>query len=130
MGLKKCPKCELNYIQDDEKMCYVCKRAMVGERESDEELPAICLECGERPAVRGSELCALCLKEKRHQEKLEKLADEMAGAEGLDLHEIELDEIDVPITADIPESELEEIDKELGNDSEPENVVDDGLKLD
>ncbi len=26
MGLRKCPRCELNYIRDDEKLCDVCSR--------------------------------------------------------------------------------------------------------
>ena len=32
MGLRKCPRCELNYIRDDEQLCNVCKRHMKGER--------------------------------------------------------------------------------------------------
>ena len=28
MALRKCPRCELNYIKDDEKYCNVCRREM------------------------------------------------------------------------------------------------------
>ena len=31
MGFIKCPRCELNYIQEDEQYCPVCKREMKGE---------------------------------------------------------------------------------------------------
>ena len=55
MGLRKCPRCELNYIRDDEQLCNVCKRHMKGEAETD-DVVTICTECGENPAVRGSEL--------------------------------------------------------------------------
>lgn len=71
MGLRKCPRCELNYIRDDEQLCNVCKRHMKGEAETD-DVVTICTECGENPAVRGSELCAMCLREARRQENLER----------------------------------------------------------
>ncbi len=74
MALRKCPKCELNYIRDDEKFCNVClreiKRGQHGRAEEDEET-IMCTECGEAPAVRGGELCADCLREQRRQVELE-----------------------------------------------------------
>ena len=62
MGLIKCPRCELNYMFDTDKMCSVCKREVRGESEQDEMLE-LCSECGENPVVPGQELCAYCLKE-------------------------------------------------------------------
>ncbi|MBQ9938828.1 MAG: hypothetical protein IJO96_04775 [Oscillospiraceae bacterium] len=128
MGLRKCPRCELNYIRDDEQVCNVCKRHMKGEVEAD-ELITICSECGENPAVRGSELCAICLREVRRQENLEKLVDEMAENAVDDMHEL-----DMPLDDeenDIPEMELEEIDKELGGDMDSdEDLVQDEEEFD
>ena len=115
MGLRKCPRCELNYIRDDEQLCNVCKRHMKGEAETD-DVVTICTECGENPAVRGSELCAMCLREARRQENLEKRADDLTGSSVVDDMD-GIDELEVPIDDDIPEIELEEIDKELGGDS-------------
>lgn len=115
MGLRKCPRCELNYIRDDEQLCNVCKRHMKGEVETD-DVVTICTECGENPAVRGSELCAMCLREARRQENLEKMADDLTGSSVVDDMN-GIDELEVPIDDDIPEIELEEIDKELGGDS-------------
>ena len=74
MGLRKCPRCELNYIRDDEQLCNVCKRHMKGGADD----------------LTGSSV-----------------VDDMDG----------IDELEVPIDDDIPEIELEEIDKELGGDS-------------
>lgn len=78
MALRKCPKCELNYIKDDEEFCNVCLREMkkaVSRRkqpEEEEETEIImCTECGEAPAVHGSGLCAQCLKEAKRQTELE-----------------------------------------------------------
>lgn len=79
MAFKKCPKCELNYIREDEQYCNVCLREMrrvAGKvkRDEDDEEVLICTECGEAPAVRGSELCAECLKEQKRQVELENAA--------------------------------------------------------
>lgn len=74
MGLKKCPKCELNYIREGETMCNVCLRTMKSRRHSGKENAGeviICSECGEKPAEPGQELCADCLREQRRQEDLE-----------------------------------------------------------
>ena len=102
-------------MRDDEQICNVCKRHMKGEAETD-DVVTICTECGENPAVRGSELCAMCLREARRQENLEKRADDLTGSSVVDDMD-GIDELEVPIDDDIPEIELEEIDKELGGDS-------------
>lgn len=115
MGLKKCPRCELNYIREDESLCNVCRRSMKGEPEL-EELAAVCSECGENPAIEGSELCAICLREVRRQENLEKLADELNSKDHTGMDDMDdIEGLEVPMEDDdIPKLELEEIDKELG----------------
>ena len=83
MALHKCPKCELNYIRDGEEICDVCKRELKraqarlrhAEDEPEEEEVIMCTECGEAPAVRGSDLCASCLKEQKRQVELENAAE-------------------------------------------------------
>ena len=83
MAMRKCPRCELNYIREDERYCNVCmrelKRAQTRvrheEEEPDEDEVIMCTECGEAPAVRGSDLCAACLKEQKRQVELENAAD-------------------------------------------------------
>jgi hypothetical protein len=121
MALRKCPRCELNYIRESEKYCEVCKREMKGEGESEETVQ-ICVECGENPVVKGSELCAICLREARRQEKLAEAAEEIHAPDqiSMPIATVALDEIEVPLPADgeIPESELDEIDKELGDDED------------
>lgn len=83
MALRKCPKCELNYIHDGEEYCEVCRRELKraqargrqAEEESEEEEIIICTECGEAPALRGGELCAACLREQKRQVELENAAE-------------------------------------------------------
>ena len=36
MALRKCPRCELNYIQENEKLCKVCLRELKGSQVEDE----------------------------------------------------------------------------------------------
>jgi len=65
MALVKCPRCELNYMNDTDKMCSVCRREVRGESEQYDMIE-LCSECGENPVVPGQELCAYCLKEFSH----------------------------------------------------------------
>lgn len=58
MGYKKCPRCELNYIRDDQQLCDVCSRKRKASDDDNEVL--MCIECGENPAMKGKELCAAC----------------------------------------------------------------------
>ena len=72
MALRKCPKCELNYIREGEQYCNVCLRAMKSSRQQAEqpvEEETLCSECGETPAVRGFDL-----REQKRQAELESAA--------------------------------------------------------
>ena len=70
MALVKCPRCELNYMNDTDKMCSVCRREVRGESEQF-ELVELCSECGENPVVPGQELCAYCLKEQARRDSMD-----------------------------------------------------------
>ncbi|HWR23094.1 MAG TPA: hypothetical protein VN366_06385 [Feifaniaceae bacterium] len=120
MGLHKCPRCELNYIRDDEKYCAVCRRQMKGESDENEDLQNICIECGENPALAGQELCGYCLSERRRHEKMENLMEQPTPI-AMDMNQ--LDEIDVPVSADIPSEDLKEMHKEFGEDDAEDDTV-------
>ena len=100
----------------------MCKRAQRGDDNDDSEV-TLCIECGENPVVRGSDLCAACLREARRQEKLQKTVEVLADTE-IDVGA--LDDMEVPIAddSDIPESEMEEIHKELDDDFMDEDEED------
>ncbi|MBR6570706.1 MAG: hypothetical protein IKK75_09660 [Clostridia bacterium] len=61
MNLVKCPRCDLNYILDTEKLCKVCLREMKGNHVEDEL--EMCSVCNEAPALPGHDVCLSCLKE-------------------------------------------------------------------
>ena len=69
MALVKCPRCELNYMNDTDKMCSVCRREVRGESEQYDMIE-LCSECGENPVVPGQELCVYCLKEFNHRSSM------------------------------------------------------------
>lgn len=118
MGLKKCPKCELNYIRDDAKYCEVCSRKhKISDEDDNEDL--LCIECGEHRAMKGKDICSYCYKEKLRQEQLE--ARHKAAAAAIDIDEVELNDVEVPIgDDDIPEAEIHDIEDEFGDEPEPE----------
>ncbi len=117
-----CPRCELNYIQEGEKMCSVCRKEVRGEQEIDDMIE-MCSECGEHPAVPGGELCAYCLKELARRDETE--ADETAIASpevavgGIDavssMEEIELD---------LPEGEFDSQDSPFDDDDDEDDDKD------
>lgn len=96
MALRKCPKCELNYLRGNETICRVCAADMDKKRrkESDSDEIIMCSECGERPALRGKDLCEECLREQKRQADLELHADKVRA-----------DEADDPIEEDFAEEE-------------------------
>ena len=49
MKLVKCPRCDLNYIREDEKYCKVCLREMKGD--SYQEEVELCSICNENPTL-------------------------------------------------------------------------------
>ena len=77
MALKKCPKCELNYVREGAQYCDVCLRGhkRIGREAEAEEEITICTECGEAPVVPGGEFCLACLKEQKRQAELESALD-------------------------------------------------------
>lgn len=117
MALKKCPRCELNYIPAEENYCNVCKRDIKGEADVEDTV-TICIECGENETVKGSEYCSICLREAMRQEKFAETPDDDEDPVSINIDSVELDDMDIPVSRDddIPENELEEIESEFGED--------------
>lgn len=129
MAFRKCPRCELNYITDDEKLCSVCRREVKGEHDRD-TLSELCSECGERPAVPGSEYCLLCLKEmgRRNAASAQVDSEESAvEASSLDIDMVStMDEIQIDdLGDDIPPREFDEMESAFGSDDDDEDEDED-----
>ena len=119
MQLIKCPRCDLNYIREDEKYCKVCLRELKGEKNADEV--ELCSICNEEPALPGRDVCLFCLKEMNKSNSLPEEQEE-GTAEPVDTNSIGdmdsvsgMDEIipEVEDDSDIPSQEFGEIENEL-----------------
>ena len=119
MNLVKCPRCDLNYIREDEKYCKVCLRELKGENSQDEV--ELCSICNEEPALPGRDICLFCLKEMNKSNSLPEEQEE-GSAEPVDTNSIGdmdsvsgMDEIipEVEDDSDIPSQEFGEIENEL-----------------
>lgn len=122
MALRKCPKCELNYILDDQSLCTVCIKEMKGINHHDDE-GDICPICGEREVAQGQEYCNECLAEmKKLDSKHTEEAEESVVEETEQLDTIE-GIVDIPLVEEeeeaVPPFELENINEELGVEDEP-----------
>ena len=128
MGFIKCPRCELNYIKEEEQYCSVCKREMKGEVHDDPF--ELCAICNENPVMPGKDVCPVCYKEMKQQQGLH--VDTVEEAETPDvsldmddvseMQEIELDTMPDDMPAEIGEqiSLEEEKMKEADMDDEDE----------
>jgi len=109
MVFVKCPKCELNYMDENDKECRVCYREIHGTDMPEET--ELCTVCNEAPVMPGKDVCAFCFKE---------MTSEKVASEDIEPISVEdetvstMDEI-VPDNSDgeIPEPEFREIDKDL-----------------
>ena len=120
MQLVKCPRCDLNYIREDEKYCKVCLRELKGEKNADEV--ELCSICNEEPALPGRDVCLFCLKEMNKSNSLPEDQEEEGSVEPVDTNSIGdmdsvsgMDEIipEVEDDSDIPSQEFGEIENEL-----------------
>ena len=65
MKLVLCPRCELNYMGENEQYCKVCQRELHGDSYADEV--EMCSICNESPVLPGRDICLFCLKEMNQQ---------------------------------------------------------------
>ena len=133
MKLVKCPRCDLNYIREDEKYCKVCLREMKGEPTNDDM--ELCSVCNAAPALPGKDVCLSCLKEMQSGGGREEVEDAPVSVDEstIGLNSVStMDEISPEIEEDIPANEYGDIQNELSLESviEDENEDDDEDKDD
>jgi hypothetical protein len=125
MKLIKCPRCELNYIQEGEKYCKVCYREMKGEQAQDEM--ELCSVCNAAPALPGKDVCLSCLKEMQQNGSDDDDDDdpESVDESSIGLNSVStMDEIIPQVHEDIPAGEYGEIESELSLESVIEDEQD------
>ena len=108
MDVVKCPRCEINFMRDDEECCSVCMRELRRERSAaPTEDVDMCVECGIAPAVTKEGLCAQC---------------------ALDIQNFALDEDEAPTvereSRETSDGELDIISLELVEDEDEDDLLD------
>lgn len=125
MSLIKCPRCELNYMNDTDEMCSVCRREVRGESEQFEMIE-MCSECGENPAMPGQELCAYCLKERARRTEVSTDDTIEQTAASIEIDSVSgMDEIELDLHGDLDGEDFGEDAKgEFGDDDDEEDEDD------
>ena len=122
---KKCPRCEINYLMDGEKICSVCRKSVHMEDEPD-EIVEMCSECGEHPAMPGSELCAFCRKEQARRTPVVSMPeDEIEPSLQMD-SVATMDEIELDLGDDLGDELPDFLDEEDKEEAEAEEEEEDG----
>ena len=115
MRLIKCPRCELNYIEEGEGYCKICKREMKGEGSREEN--ELCSICNERPVMPGKDVCYYCYKDMSGEEPSQEEGDGPVAVEvGIDPVSSMDEIVSDTETDDIPEGEFQEIESEMSLD--------------
>jgi hypothetical protein len=70
---KKCPRCDLNYILEEEDLCDICKKELNGVNfgeidEAEDELDEICPVCRINFLEEGETICPACLEKQQAEE--------------------------------------------------------------
>lgn len=107
MRLVMCPRCELNYMGENEQYCKVCQRELHGDAAQDEV--ELCSVCNEAPALPGRDICLFCLKE---MNQTDDEAEEPEAEEAIDSTSI--GNIDSVTQMDEILPEMEEDNREYG----------------
>ena len=123
MGFIKCPRCELNYIREEELYCPVCKREMKGEALDDPF--ELCSICNENPVMPGKDVCYMCYKEMNQQQGLrdDAIEEQESPDVSLDMEDVsEMEEIELEsLPEDMPEEIGEQISLEEEKSKEADN---------
>ena len=123
MGFIKCPRCELNYIREEELYCPVCKREMKGEAHDDPF--ELCSICNENPVMPGKDVCYMCYKEMNQQQGLrdDAIEEQENPDVSLDMEDVsEMEEIELEA---LPEDMPEEIGEQISLEEEKSKEADD-----
>ena len=70
---KKCPRCELNWIPEEEEYCEICKAELAGKILDDDFEEEVCPVCGVNAIEPGEKMCADC---RAKADRASEIADE------------------------------------------------------
>ena len=114
MKPRKCPRCELNYILNDDPYCKVCMEEVHGGIIDDES--ELCVVCNEQPVMSGKDMCASCYREMNINSGLSDeefdSQDDLDGKKEEDLSELDVVDISDDFTDEVEYISLDELEDE------------------
>ena len=68
MNYKRCPRCELNYILQEQSYCALCRRELAGQYDGDDDdaLYDVCPYCEKNNLSYGQSRCTACEARLKH----------------------------------------------------------------
>lgn len=95
---KKCPRCELNYIKEDEDYCDICKAEMklISRDSFDEDDMELCAVCGQNFISVDQVMCDACAKKRSLDDVVDESDDEQEDkkSESWDTETAELEKLE------------------------------------
>lgn len=115
MRPKKCPRCELNYILNNDPYCKVCMEEVHGSIIDDEI--ELCGVCYEHPVILGKDICSFCYREMNKDsglsdEDFDEDENPDEKKEDDELPELEVDEIADDLVDEVDYISLDELEEE------------------
>lgn len=128
---KKCPRCEINYILEDQEYCEICQQELKGislaEDNDDDVETEICPRCRINFLCEGETICESCAAE-RELEKEKSIIDDVEPDWKVPEEEAVEDEDLVDDEIDLSLDELAEGDE--GEDEEEEPIEEEEFFVD
>lgn len=121
---KKCPRCDINYILDDQDYCEICREELRGishiEELEETEEAEICPRCRVNFLNEGEKVCEACALVLEEEEKTEVIGDVEPDWDITDD-----DAADAVLVEEDVELSLEDLAEEEAFDDEEEEVFED-----
>lgn len=129
---KKCPRCDLNYILEDESICDICKNELNGinfgeiEEIDEDTLEEICPVCKVNFLEENETICPSCLEKQEIEECRKEYAIALEDDDRWDdVEEIEEEEVDdISLDMDLSLETLKEEEEDWDTDDPLEDEED------
>ncbi len=129
---KKCPRCELNYILEDEEYCEICREELRGISHNDEledvEESGVCPICHVNFLNEGETICEACA-EMENNGKASAIGDvepdwDIGDEEVVDETDLADDDVDLSVEDLAEEEAMDDEDDGYGDGEDEDDYVD------
>ena len=133
---KKCPRCELNYIKEEEELCPVCKAEMkLVPDESISDDMELCPVCGQNFVSVDQVMCDECAKKRTLDDVVDEADDDASDKQGKEdwdeeskaLDTIENEPVDSGLDDDIEVVNFSDLEEEDDDDDYLDDDDDSGV---